>query len=190
MRTRAVSLLCLAALFGAACGGASGTETTGAGAAGQSEPPAMVGEPARQAVASDDYPRAGGEPALLGDVWASSHDGFDRVVVELRGDTPSYRVAPVEGPVALEDSDDPAPIAGTSFIEVRLAPASVLTPSGARSFEGPDRVPVPDGGVVTEVVRTGGTGGPLTFAVGLDAPASFAVALREAQLVVDIAHGS
>jgi hypothetical protein len=148
-----------------------------------------VGEPNAGPAASGGYPRAGGEPALLADVRSESHEGFDRVVVELTGGAvPNYRVSPVEPPIERGDGDGTAPVAGGAFLEIRLTPASVLDPSGSRTYEGPDRIPVADGAAVTEVVRTGGTEGPLTFAVGLTSASPFAVEVLDnpARLVVDI----
>jgi hypothetical protein len=152
-----------------------------------------VGEPNTGPAASGGYPSAGGEPALLADVRAESHEGFDRLVVELIGaEMPSYRVAPVEPPIDRADGDGggdgTAPVAGEAFVEIRLSPASVLDASGSRTYEGPDRIPVADGAVVTEVVRTGGTEGPLTFAVGLSSASPFAVGVLDnpTRLVVDI----
>lgn len=148
-----------------------------------------VGEPTAGPIASDDYPRSGAEPSLLSDVRAESHDGFDRIVVELTGaEVPSYRVAEIAPPIGRDDSDGATPVAGEAFLEIRLSPAGVLDPSGARSYQGPDRITVADGAIVTEVVRTGGTEGPLAFAVGLESSSPFAVGVRDdpARLVVDI----
>jgi hypothetical protein len=157
------------------------------GATGEGSEP--VGEPNTGPAASGGYPRAGGESALLADVRSESHEGFDRVVVELTGGAvPNYRVSPVEPPIERGDGDGTAPVAGGAFLEIRLTPASVLDPSGSRTYEGPDRIPVADGAAVTEVVRTGGTEGPLTFAVGLTSASPFAVEVLDnpARLVVDI----
>lgn len=148
-----------------------------------------VGEPTDLPVASAGSPRPGGEAALLADVRVESHGGFDRIVVELTGGgVPSYQVAPVEPPIGRDDSDGPTPVAGEAFLEIRLTPASVLDPSGARTYQGPDRLPVPDGEVVTEVVRTGGTRGPLAFTVGLGAAARVAVDELDSptRLVIDV----
>jgi hypothetical protein len=178
------------ALAAGACGGGTdGTDaaTADRAAASQSQAPGV--EP----VASRGYPREAATPAELQDLRAEGHDGFDRITIELGGTAaPSYRVAPVPGPVEMEDSDGPAPIEGETFLEIRFAGASAQTRSGTRSFQGPDRVPVPDGGVVTEVVRTGGTGGPLVFAVGLRAEAPFTVAVERdpTRLVVDVETGA
>jgi hypothetical protein len=158
-----------------------------AGTTGEGRDP--VGEPSAGPTASGDYPRSAGDPALLADVRAEGHEGFDRVVVELTGaEVPSYRVAAVEPPIERDDADGTAPVAGEAFLEIRLTPASVLDASGSRSYEGPDRIPVADGAVVTEVVRTGGTEGPLTFTVGLTSASPFAVDVLDdpTRLVVDI----
>lgn len=156
------------------------------GATGEGRDP--VGEPTAGPAASGDHARSGEEPALLADVRAEGHEGFDRVVVELDGaEVPSYRVAAVEPPIQRDDAGT-APVAGHAFVEIRLSPASVLDASGSRSYEGPDRIPVADGSVVTEVVRTGGTEGPLTFTVGLTSASPFAVDVLDnpTRLVVDI----
>jgi hypothetical protein len=151
-----------------------------------------VGEPTDQPVDSDGPAAPDDEPALLSDVRVESHEGFDRLVVELAGDVvPDYRVAPVEPPFRRDDSDSTAPVSGTAFLEISLTPASLLDASGTRTYQGPDRIPLPRGQVVTEVVRTGGTQGPLAFVVGLGGAARFAVDVLEGptRLVVDIVAG-
>jgi hypothetical protein len=178
------------ALAAAACGGGTdGTDAATADRAAASQTQAPGVEP----VTSRGYPREAATPAELQDLRAEGHDGFDRVTIELAGTAaPSYRVAPVRGPIEMEDSEGPAPIEGEAFLEIRFAGASAQTRSGTRSFQGPDRVPVPDGTVVTEVVRTGGTGGPLVFTVGLRAEAPFAVSVGSdpTRLVVDVGAGA
>lgn len=158
--------------------------------AGEGAEPVGTGGTAE--VTAGDFPSGGGEVALLEDVRVAAHDGFDRIVWEFAGeDVPSYRIRYVEPPVREDGSGNEVEVAGEAFLEVSLTPASGVDLSGEdyrETYEGPRRIDAPPGGVVAEVVRTGDFEAHLTWVVGVEREAPFAVAWLEQplRLVVDV----
>ena len=155
---------------------------------------APVGEPRTEAIASDDFP-AGfeGETAYLVDVRLAPHEGFDRVVFELRGDdVPAYRVRPVDPPIRQAGSGHEVDVEGEAHLELTAQPASGVDLRGDDGYEetytGADRLPLPDGNIVREVVLTGDYEATLSWVVGLAEDAPFAVAvLRDPlRIVIDV----
>lgn len=153
-----------------------------------------VGTPGTGPVQAGDFPAVTGPTAHLTDVRTARHDGFDRVVLEFAGTAaPGYRVAYVEPPITEDGSGAEVPVPGAAFLEVRAAPASGVDLSGdepRETYTGPDRVAPTDGGVVTEVVRTGDFEGQLAWTIGLQQRVPFGVAVLEepTRLVVDVYH--
>ena len=71
-------------------------------------------------------------------VRAGRHAGFDRVVFELRGTPPGYRIQYV--PKVVQDGSGlPVALTGKAFIQVVLSPTSAHLDSGAPSWPGPKR---------------------------------------------------
>lgn len=161
---------------------ASGTTT--------SAPPA-IGGPSSDPVVVKATNR---EVALLSDVRAARQPGFDRVVFQFRGqDTPGYDVRYVERPVTQDGSGDEIEVAGEHVIQVRMEnalDADLEQESASATYEGPNRI-TPRLPVVTELVRTGGFEGVLTWAIGTGARAGFVVSTLQdpPRLVVDVATG-
>jgi hypothetical protein len=132
--------------------------------------------------------------ALLADVRAAEHPGFDRVVFEFRGeDTPGYDVRYIERPVTADGSGAVVDVAGTHVIQVRMEnalDADLEQGSAPRTYEGPDRIApgLPD---VNELVRTGGFEGVLTWAVGTRTRGGLVVSTLQdpPRLVIDVASG-
>jgi hypothetical protein len=136
-----------------------------------------------------------GGAALLTDVRVASHDGFDRVTFEFRdGDVPGYRVQFVDPPITADPSDNPVEIDGTAFLSVVMTPASGVDLSGEtyeEIYTGPDRIGPADTTAIVELVLSGDFEAVLTWVVGLDAEAPFAVGtlLDPPRLVIDVRAG-
>lgn len=148
-----------------------------------------LGTAGLEPVAAGGFPTGGGPTALLTDVRIGRHDGFDRVVLELVGEAPSYRVGYADEPVRADGSGDAVEVAGDAALEVRLAPASGFDmAAGAASYEGPLRIAAPGAGVVQEVVRTGDFEAQLAWVIGVAGQVPFSVTLLEdpTRLVVDL----
>jgi hypothetical protein len=134
----------------------------------------------------------GHETALLERVAVGRHEGFDRVVFQFRDHLPGYRVEYVEPPLKEDGSGNVVQIAGSSFVVVRMEPASgfdLTTDEGVMVYKGPKRIDGAASGTSTvrEVVRSGDFEAVLSWAVGLTDRVDFRVrtASSPARLIVD-----
>jgi hypothetical protein len=129
------------------------------------------------------------ETALLERVAVGRHEGFDRVVLQFRGNgLPGYRVEYVDPPIKEDGSGNVVQIDGNAFVSIRMEPASgfdLNTAEGVLVYKGPRRLP--GASVVREVVRTGDFEAVLTWAVGLEEKVDFRVLTLSSpsRLVVD-----
>jgi len=155
----------------------TGTTTTGAGLEGASTGAAVASATSE-------------EVALLTDVRAARHDGYDRVVFEFRNVAPGYNVHYVARPVRADASGEEVPVKGGAVLLVRMEPAldaDLTQESAPRTYLGPQRF-TPDTAVVSELVRTGGFEAVLTWAVGVDEKRPFKVTRLDSppRIVVDV----
>jgi hypothetical protein len=163
----------------AGCGSATGREAA----------PPLEGASTRPAVQSVTR----GTTALLTDIRAARHPGFDRVVFVFSNVVPGYDVRYVRRPVRADGSGAVVRVAGSFVAQVRLEPAldaDLSKPSVPLTYAGPRRF-VPATAVVKDVVRIGGFEGVLTWAVGVDRRAPFRVWTLQGppRLVLDVATG-
>ena len=78
-----------------------------------------------------DRPGRATETALLVDVRAAQHEGFDRTVFEFAGDAlPAYHVEYVDKPVRQCGSGAVVPVAGDGWLHVRFSGANAHTEAG------------------------------------------------------------
>lgn len=130
------------------------------------------------------------ETALLTDVRAARHEGYDRVVFEFRDDVlPGYDVRYVTGPVRADGSGDVVQVAGSHVVQIRMEnalDADLGEESAPPTYSGPQRFE-PETPEVLELVRTGGFEGVLTWVAGLQDRVGFRVTTLTgpARLVVD-----
>ncbi|HYJ08316.1 MAG TPA: hypothetical protein VEX18_04890 [Polyangiaceae bacterium] len=127
--------------------------------------------------------------ALLTDVRAARHDGFDRIVFEFgSGSPPGYHLEYIDRPVRKCGSGDATAIAGDGWLEVRIEPAHAHTPSGAPTIR--DRDQQLDLGVVKELEQTCDFEAIVSWVVGVKRPNRYRVlTLNEPlRLVVDVKH--
>ncbi len=136
-----------------------------------------------------DYRPAPVEVALLTEVRAAKHDGFDRVVFELgRGSPPGYHLEYVDRPVRQCGSGEPTPIAGDAWLEVRLEPASAHTTSGDPTIAHREQmVGLP---VVLELEQTCDFEAQVVWVLGVKKPNKYRVSTLDEplRLVVDVKH--
>jgi hypothetical protein len=129
--------------------------------------------------------------ALLTDVRAARHTGYDRVVFAFANGLPGYEVGYAERPVIADGSGDEVDVDGAAVLSVRMEPAldaDLSKESAPRTYTGPNRFS-PDAVAVIELVRTGGFEAVLAWAVGVDAERPFRVTTftGPSRLVIDIA---
>jgi hypothetical protein len=127
--------------------------------------------------------------ALLTDVRAARHEGFDRVVFQFRNALPGYDVRYVARPVRQDGSGKVVPLAGNAVVRVRMEnalDADLTKPSAPMTYTGPQRF-TPGTPEIAELARIGGFEGVLTWAVGLQDRVDFRVSTltSPARLVVD-----
>jgi hypothetical protein len=69
--------------------------------------------------------------AVLREVRAAAHPGFDRVVFEFEGqDFPSYHIEYIDKPVRACGSGNVVPLKGDGWLEIRFTPAAAHTEEG------------------------------------------------------------
>ncbi len=129
------------------------------------------------------------ETALLTDVRAARHEGFDRVVFEFRNALPGYDVRYVERPLLQDGSGSETTVNGRFIARIRMEhalDADLGKESAPRTYTGPDRFS-PGSPEVVELVSAGGFEGVLTWAVGLKDRVDFRVLTLKspARLVID-----
>jgi hypothetical protein len=128
--------------------------------------------------------------ALLTDVRAAAHPGFERVVFEFERAVPGYDVGVTGEAITADPSDLPISLAADHSLLVRMEAASGvdLTGSDARStYLGPDRLAV---GLpaIREVVEVGDFEAVLTWAIAVSGTPRFAVSTltNPPRVVVDV----
>ena len=130
------------------------------------------------------------DTALLDDVRAARHEGYDRVVFQFANDLPGYDVRYVQRPIVEDASGKVVTVKGAYVLRVRMENAldADLTKSTApRTYKGPTRF-TPGTPEVAELVRTGGFEGVLTWAIGLNDQVDFRVTTVQGppRLVIDV----
>jgi hypothetical protein len=200
IRRSLAMLAVLAAAQLAACGGGSHTTATTRPAAGTTTAtaPATTTTTAPQG-GIDTMPGASTSPihvaatnketALLTDVRAARHEGFDRVVFQFRNVLPGYDVRYVSPPVHQDGSGKVVPIAGSYVARIRMEnalDADLTQASAPLTYTGPQRF-TPGTPEIAELARAGGFEGVLTWVAGLQDRVDFRVSTLTGppRLVVD-----
>lgn len=199
MRRRLGSFLLLAAvalLFGA-CGSnddepsATTQATTGTQTVTQSGTGTVDGIDPMDEASTDPVtvPATNEETALLTDVRAARHEGYDRVVFEFGNVVPGYDVRYVAKPVHADASGLVVPVAGNHVVQVRMEnalDADLTHESAPPTYTGPQRFS-PGTPEVVELVRAGGFEAVLTWVAGLNDRVDFRVLTLQGppRLVVD-----
>lgn len=128
------------------------------------------------------------EPPLVTGVRYAGHAGYDRVVIDLKGELTGYTVRWVEQLVQ-DGSGDPIPVQGGAYLLVALFPAAAHTEAGEVTWE-QEPVRQADLTNVQSVVKAGDFEGVVSVGIVLDRKAGFRVLEQSgpARLVIDVAH--
>ncbi|MEU5864760.1 hypothetical protein ABZ815_26580 [Nonomuraea sp. NPDC047529] len=135
-----------------------------------------------------DVERDGLDPAVVTGVRYATHDGYDRVVIDLKGDIPGYKVKWVDE--FLEDgSGEPMGVRGGAYLQLTLVPANAHDDDGNPTWKGGPVYPA-NLKNVSDVVRTGDFEGRVGIGLALARKAGFRVKEQSApsRLVLDVAH--
>ncbi|MEV0581756.1 hypothetical protein [Nonomuraea sp. NPDC050310] len=129
-----------------------------------------------------------GEAALVTRVRFARHAGFDRVVIDLKGDLPGYDARWEKG-LHEDGSGRRINVKGGAYLHVRLHPANAHTDDGRATWKG-GPIFQADLGNVTDVVRTGDFEGYVGVGLVLARKAGFEIRTQTSpnRLVVDVAH--
>jgi hypothetical protein len=134
-------------------------------------------------------PRHGAALAILSDVRAATHAGFDRVVFEFEGESvPGYHVEYVDKPVRDCGSGEAVRVAGDGWLEVRLQPAQAHDDTGSPTITNRDRtLGLPN---LKQIRATCDFEADVTWVLGVGSPNRYRVLElgSPARLVVDVKH--
>jgi hypothetical protein len=122
------------------------------------------------------------------DVRTGRHATFDRVVIDMQGDAPGYRVGYVKE-VRADGSGKVVDTRGRANLLVRLTPANAHHENGRPTYSGPSRFTV-DYPALREVAYAGDFEGTVSIALGISHKNGFRVTTltEPTRIVVDIAH--
>jgi hypothetical protein len=127
-------------------------------------------------------------PPLVMGVRLAAHQGYDRVVIDLRGPMTGYTVDWVKQ-IVQDGSGEPIDVKGGAYLQASLTPASAHTEEGKPTWGG---APVLQADLtnVRGVVRAGDFEGVVTVALVLRHRAAFRVIEQSnpSRLVIDVAH--
>ena len=127
--------------------------------------------------------------ALLADVRAGHHEGFDRIVFEFRGaDLPGYHIEYIDKPVRSCGSGGVVPLAGDGWLQIRFEPANAHTEDGKPTVA--FREIAPKLPVVLEIKSTCDFEAQVEWVAGVSSPNHYRVLELKSptRLVVDIKH--
>jgi hypothetical protein len=131
---------------------------------------------------------------LLTDIRAGQHDCFDRLVFDLDGRAPGYRVQYVDEVVA-DGSGAPVPLRGGAFLQI-IFPATIVDGDGHSGYTAPnpsEAVDVTGWRTFRQVAQAGAFEGQITVGLGVRARLPYRVFTLDgpgagSRLVVDVAH--
>jgi hypothetical protein len=127
--------------------------------------------------------------AVLRDVRAAAHDGYDRVVFEFEGaEMPSYHIEYIDKPVRACGSGDVVPLKGDGWLEIRFTPAAAHTEDGEPTVK--QRSMTPNLKIIKEMKATCDFEAEVEWVLGVASPNRYRVMelKNPTRLAVDIKH--
>ncbi|MGY1751113.1 AMIN-like domain-containing (lipo)protein [Modestobacter sp. SYSU DS0511] len=170
------------------------TGATGATGTGDPLPGEDPGDPSLQPIGvpdtSDSAAEGAGPPVTLVDVRLGAHEAFDRVVFELAGEGLAGWEAGYTDEPRSQGSGQQIEVPGEAHLGIALTNIALPgdAPAGVEPWDGPERLRLPDAGVLDTLVRDTLLDGRATFFAGLDEQRPFAVGLlaEPQRIVVDV----
>ncbi|MFJ2833847.1 MULTISPECIES: AMIN-like domain-containing (lipo)protein [Nocardia] len=138
-----------------------------------------------------DKSSAGYSTATVGAVRSGRHDCFDRLVVDLSGPLPGYRVGYVDT-VAMDGSGAAVPLRGGAYLQV-MVQAPAYDAEGNSTYRPANRAELVDVGdypTFRQASWAGSFEGQTTLGLGVRARLPFRVLTLDdpARVVIDVAH--
>jgi hypothetical protein len=127
-------------------------------------------------------------PPLVTGVRFAGHEGYDRIVIDLKGAMTGYTVRWVDG--LFEDgSGKPIGVKGGAYLQIGLFPANAHTESGQITWAPPPVVKTGLANVFT-IAKLGDFEGTVGIGLVLNRKAGFRVLEQSSpsRLIVDVAH--
>jgi hypothetical protein len=128
-----------------------------------------------------------GPPALLSAVRTATHQNFDRVVFEFKGDTvPGYHIEYIDKPVRKCGSGETTQLAGFGWLLIRMSPAQAHGEDGKVTVQ--DQALAPGLPIMKELKQTCDFEGQVSWVIGVGSPNRYRVLelSNPTRLVVDI----
>lgn len=144
--------------------------------------------PADWSTAGVDVVSAPAHPPEVVDLRVGEHAGYDRIVIDLDGALPGYRVQYVPS-LHFDASGAAVPLSGTAFIQISLTPANAHDGQGNSVYQGP-QVTTFSMPTLRGVAMTGDFEGVVSFGIALSSHAGFRVSTltSPSRLVIDLQH--
>jgi hypothetical protein len=128
--------------------------------------------------------------AVLKEVRAAAHEGFDRVVFEFEGavQMPSYHIEYIDKPVRACGSGNVVPLKGDGWLDIRFSPAVAHTEDGAPTVK--NREQTPNLKIIREMKTTCDFEAEVEWVLGVSSPNKYRVLelKNPTRLAVDIKH--
>jgi hypothetical protein len=127
--------------------------------------------------------------ALLKEVRAAAHEGFDRVVFEFDGaEMPSYHIEYIDKPARACGSGNVVPLKGDGWLEIRFSPAAAHTEDGEPTVK--NREQSPNLKIIREMKSTCDFEAEVEWVLGVSSPNKYRVLelKNPTRLAVDIKH--
>lgn len=147
-----------------------------------------VAVPAASSASSSEASAMTQTPVLT-NIRTGRHAGFDRVVLDINGHRPEFFIRCVDR-LYQDGSGNPVTIAGTYFLEVRLAPAAAHDDYGNSTYPGPRQFGTPALTNVQAVAITGDFEANLTVGLGMRRDSWHRVFVLDSptRVVIDVGH--
>lgn len=151
-------------------------------------PPANAGQGAPTSTKTRTVERSPAAIPHVINIRTGQHAAFDRVVIDLKGGAPGYKVGYVKE-VREDGSGKVVETRGRASLLVRLTPANAHHENGNATYSGPNRFSV-DYPALREVAFAGDFEGTVSIALGIRSKTGFRVMTLHSptRLVVDVAH--
>lgn len=127
--------------------------------------------------------------AVLKEIRAAAHEGYDRVVFEFAGaEMPSYHVEYIDKPVRACGSGNVVPLRGDGWLKIRFSPAAAHTEEGEPTIK--QREQTPNLKIIKEMKSTCDFEAEVEWVLGVASPNKYRVLelKNPTRLAVDIKH--